>query len=66
MASVEVGRGKFRSHDRDVTGQRGVQRLRCALRRRAAVDVDADDVAERVHACVGAAGHCEVLVLREN
>ena len=55
-ARVEVVGHLFRFEDRDVVGKDGVQRLCCASERRATIEVDGDDVRERMHPGVGAAG----------
>ena len=65
VAGVEVGRRLLDRHDGDLVGQTRVQRLGCARRRRAALDVRRRDLAERVHAGVGAAGDRERVVRRE-
>ena len=54
-ARVEVVRRLLGASDREIGRQERVQRAGRASRRRAAVDVDRDDVRERVHARVGAA-----------
>ena len=52
---MEIGLGCSGSDDGDVVGKRRVERLRDPLDLRSAVDLDARDVGERVHAGVGAA-----------
>src|SRR5919204_1604021 len=53
---VKVGRDPFHGGDGDVTRQLRIQRLRCALAWRTAVDLDARDLAQRVDAGIGASG----------
>ena len=52
--------------DRHVVGKRGVQRLGGALERRPTLDLDARDLARRVHPCVGAARDREPVPARED
>ena len=58
--SMEVGRHLTCGDDRNVVRQGGVERSGDACRGRAAVDVDADDVAECVHPGVGSPRNGEV------
>src|SRR5437763_2286119 len=53
-AGMKVGRRLLGRDDGDVFGKRRVQRLRRALRRWAAADVDARDISSRMDAGVGA------------
>jgi len=59
VPGVEVGWRLLRDDHGHIVRELGVQGLRCALDRRAALDVDRDHLGERVHAGVGAARHCE-------
>ena len=61
MTRVEVVRHRFGFDDRDGFGQQRVERLGRAFGRRASFDVDAHDLAERMHACVRATGDREPL-----
>ena len=62
---AEVVGNELRRHDRDLVRESRVEGLRRPLRRRPALDVHRDDVAERVDARVGSAGHGEPLDARE-
>jgi hypothetical protein len=56
---MEVRRRLFRTDDRDVVGQRRIERLGRTRGGRATLDVDAGHLAERVDARVGTAGDGE-------
>ena len=62
MTRMEVHRGLLGRDDRDVIRQRRVQRLGGSISRRAALDLDADDVPQRMHAGVRPPSDGELVV----
>jgi len=61
VAGVEAVRRLDRREDVDLVREARVERRSRALRRRAALDIDRGDLAERVHAGVRAAGDGQFL-----